>query len=101
MMWGYRRKKKKISKDDEIGECIMQSLKSIEENRRALAQNQEEDEDQLFGRHIAVTLCRLTSRQKAMAKLRIQQVLIDVEFPEETNVANCNSYFDARFPKTY
>ena len=79
----------------------MRSLKSIEENRCALVQKQEEDEDQLFGRHIAVTLRRLTSRQKAMAKLCIQQVLIDVEFPEETNVANCNSYFDARFPKTY
>ena len=61
----------------------------------------QEDEDQLFGGHIAVTHHRLTSRQKAMAKLHNQQVLIDVEFPEETNVAICNSYFNARFPKTY
>lgn len=69
---GTPKKKKKISKDDEIGECIIQSLKSIEENRRVLAQKQEEDEDQLFGHQIAITLHRLTSRQKAMAKLRIQ-----------------------------
>ena len=88
---GISKKKKKISKDDEIDECIIQSLKSIEENRRALAQKQEEDDDQLFGRQIAITLHRLTTKQKAIAKLRIQQVLIDVEFPEETNVAN--SYY--------
>jgi hypothetical protein len=79
---GIPSKKKKMSKDDEIGECIIQSLKSIEENRHALAQKQEDDEDQLFGRQVAITLHRFTSRQKAMAKLRMQQVLIDVEFPE-------------------
>ena len=89
---GIPKKKKKISKDDEIGECIIQSLKSIAENRCALAQKQEEDDDQLFGRQIAITLHRLTTKQKAIAKLRIQQVLIDVEFPEETNVGN--SYYD-------
>ena len=32
---------------------------------------------------IGATLCRLSSRQKARAKLRIQQTLVDVEFPDE------------------
>ena len=77
--------KKKVSKDGELGEeYIIRSLKSIE-NRRT--QRQDEDEDQLFGRQIATTLHRLTSRQKATAKLRIQQILIDVEFLDETQPA--------------
>ena len=65
-----------------MGEYIVQSLKSIED-RRAQRQVVSDDEDVLFGRQIAATLHRLTSRQKAVAKLRIQQVLIDVEFPDE------------------
>jgi hypothetical protein len=79
---GIPTKKKKMSKDDEVGECIIQTIKSIEENRCALAQKQEDDEDQLFGHQVAITLHHFTSRQKAMAKLCIHQVLIDVEFPE-------------------
>ena len=42
------------------------------------------DEDTLFGLQVAATLRRLTSKQKATAKIRIQQVLLEIEFPTET-----------------
>ena len=58
---------------------IISSLKSISEKR----EQRRDDEDELFGRQVAATLRRLTSRQKAQAKLRIQQTLVDVEFPDE------------------
>ena len=38
------------------------------------------DEDDLFGRQIAATLHRLSNKQKAICKLQIQQVLLNVEF---------------------
>ena len=82
--------RKVSSKDDVVGEYIIQSLKNIEE-RRTQRQAAHEDEDELFGCQIAATLHRLTSRQKAMAKLHIQQVLMDAEFPEESQATN--SYY--------
>lgn len=82
-------KKRKVSKDDVVDEYIIQSLKSIEE-RRAQRKVGEDDEDELFGRQVAVTLRRLASlsRPKAMVKLRIQQILVDAEFPDEPQASN-------------
>ena len=67
-----------------MDEAILKTLQKMEE-RRARRQDQV-DEEQLFGQHVAAVLRRLTGRQKATARLRIEQVLIDVEFPEETQV---------------
>ena len=58
---------------------IISSLRSIGDKR---AQRQDE-EDELFGRQVGATLRRLSNRQKSQAKLRIQQILMDVEFPDE------------------
>jgi len=38
------------------------------------------DEDELFCLSVAASLRRFNSQKKALAKLRIQQVLYDVEF---------------------
>ena len=73
-------KKMKDSNDDEIEVMILKSLKDMQERR---VQRNMEDEEELFGRQIAATLRRLSNRQKASAKLSIQKVLIDVEFPED------------------
>lgn len=62
--------------DDIIDKMLMHNLSQMS------AAN--DDEEELFARQIAATLRRFTNRQKAFAKLRIQSVLIDVEFsPEE------------------
>ena len=85
------KKRKVTSKDDVVDEYIIQSLRSIEE-RWAQRQVGHEDEDEHFGRQIAATLRRLPSRQKAMAKLHMQQVLVDAEFSEEPQSTN-DSYY--------
>lgn len=77
---------------EEVEKYLLCSLRDVEESsvkasvkeRRAVLSNRpEEDADELFGRHIAANLRRLTNRQKAEAKVRIQQVMIEVEFPED------------------
>ena len=57
---------------------MLRNLKNLEKKSA-----QKEDEDELFGKQIAATLRRLTYRQKAHAKMRIQGVLLDIEFPAE------------------
>lgn len=68
-------KKRKTSSMDQ---AIMKCLKHLDEKQppRTL------DEEELFGMHIAAVLRRLTNRQKSMARLKIEQVLTDVEFPD-------------------
>lgn len=72
-------KKRKLMRNNEEDKLIIKSLKGIEER---LTQKQE-DEDYLFGMLVAANMRRLNNRQKAEAKLRIQQVLVDVEYPNE------------------
>lgn len=62
--------------------ALLKSLKDLEERR---AKKQEQDEEELFGKHIAAVLHRFSPRQKAQARLRIEQVLIGVEFPDDTH----------------
>lgn len=49
---------------------------------KTLQPTHEEGECELFGRQVGATLEQLNLRQKAQARLRIQHVLVDVEFPE-------------------
>ena len=51
-----------------------------------------EDEDGLFGWQLAATLRRFPSHQKAAAKLRIQQILMDIEFGTDTSYEATPSY---------
>jgi hypothetical protein len=66
-------KKRKISSVDH---AIFKCLKHLDDKQPRLL-----DEEELFGMHIAAVLRRLSNRQKAMARLKIQEVLTDVEFP--------------------
>ena len=79
-------KKRKINKGDEIDEAILRSLKDIKE-RYSEQQQEIETEEALFGRQVAAVLHRLAPRQKAVAKLRIQQILTDAEFPDKAAIA--------------
>lgn len=60
-----------------MDEVIVMCLKGLEERCA-----QKEDEESLFGGQIATTLQRFNNRQKAQAKLLIQQVLLDIEFSD-------------------
>ena len=74
--------KRKKGKGDEVDDVILGTLKSLQERRRGKDQ-QQCDEEGHFGQQIAATLRRFTPRQKALAKLQIEQVLFSVEFPPE------------------
>lgn len=69
-------KRKKSRVGDDIEELVVRNLKHLEEHRG-------DDEEELFGRTVAATLRRLSQRQRAVAKMRIQTMLLDIEFPEE------------------
>ena len=88
-------KKRKIciSSGNEVEEMIVKTLKGIEERRE---QRTMEGEEELFGRQIAATLRRFTDRQRATAKLLIQQVLTYVEFPEETSAVTQRTHFSLK-----
>lgn len=65
-----------------VSQAILKSLKTLEETVQE-QQRVIEDEDELFGKQVAMVMRRLTCKQKAMAKLKIQQVFLDVEFPSD------------------
>ena len=55
--------------------------KLLIKNLKALDEPRQEDEEEVFGRQVAIVMRRLTPRQKAEAKLKIQRLLVDIEFP--------------------
>lgn len=72
----------KEAPQSQMSQDILKSLKILEET----VQEQQkiiDDEDELFGKQVAMVMRRLNNKQKATAKLRIQQVFLDVEFPPE------------------
>lgn len=73
--------KKRKAKAEEIDELLIKSLASLQQNK--IAKTEEIDEDGYFGQQIiAATLRHFTPRQKAIAKLRMQQIHVDTEFTE-------------------
>ena len=70
--------KKKVKAGNDIEELIVRNLHDLNQRKKRV------DEDELFGRSIAATLRRFSYRQKAHAKLKIQSLLLGIEFPDET-----------------
>ena len=70
-----KKKKKGKGGNDDLDELLIQNMQHM--------QQQMDDEDSLFDRQVAATLHRLTNRQKAIAKLCIQGMLLDTKFPEQ------------------
>ena len=71
-------KKKKAKVVDEVDEAIVRNLEELCQRRSSCIA----DEEELFGQAIAATLRRFNLCQRAMAKLRIENVLMEIEFPE-------------------
>ena len=70
-------------KGDDLDYLVCRTLKNISDRRQ-------DDDSELFGRQVGATLRCLNARQRAHAKLRIQQVLLDVEFPEPISQGSSN-----------
>ena len=76
-------KKRKVNKLDDPNTFILKNVPDIQERRSSKAEVA--DSEAHFGSHVAATLRRLEPRQRAMAKLQIDQVLLNAEFPCEPN----------------
>ena len=65
---------------DGVEEEMIKCIKDIRQRRdRKQAQ---ENEDDHFGRHVAAVMNRLPNWAKALARLQIEQTLLNAEFPE-------------------
>ena len=73
------KRKDKDKKGEEIDDFLTRNVKALEET----CAKPKDDEEELFGHQVAVNLRRFTARQKAQAKLSIQGVIMDTEFPEQ------------------
>ena len=76
----------KERKGDDVDKAIVESLKTMQDrwSRKDTENSQATlDEEGHFGHQVAATLRRLTTKQKVIAKLQIDQVLVNVEFPPE------------------
>ena len=71
---------KKMKAKDGVEDEMIKCIRDIRERRdRKQAQ---ENEDDHYGRHVAAVMKRLPNRAKALARLQIEQVLLNAEFPE-------------------
>ena len=60
---------------DEVDEAILKILAS--------SQDIQMDDEEFYGRHIGAAIHCLSPKQKALAKLQIEQVLVNIEFPND------------------
>ena len=70
---------------NEVDDALLALARSAQERRivreRKEAEKQPRNPETHYGLEIAETLNRFTPHQKALAKVRIQQVLLEIEFP--------------------
>lgn len=62
---------------DDTDGLLVKSLNSLQEKKPKVISD---DEEGHFGQQVAATLSHFTPRQRAIGKLRVQQVLTDIEF---------------------
>ena len=77
-------KRRRMTRDEEsLDQALLQDILDSHERRAKTAEIPKNPEIH-FGLDIAERLNCLNPRQKAVAKLRIQRVMLEVEFPEQT-----------------
>ena len=78
-----RPKRRRTSEDKDNDKLLLDAILARPDNPRL------EDEFESFGRSVGATLRRLEPRLQAEAKVKIQQLLLDVEFGEtDTDTAS-------------
>ena len=78
------RKNPRSSRDEDIDNAIIEGFRESRGRwEKRVEGKTEQNPDIHFGRDVGERLYRMTSRHKAIAKVRIQQVLQQVEFPSE------------------
>ena len=74
------KRKNSSQKRDEVEELMITELKEIQKRRTA---KELTDDEGYFGQHVAATLRKFNDRQKAIAKIQIEQLLVNIEFPSD------------------
>ena len=92
------KKRRKISKSEEADEAIVKTLQDLHAQR---SQQLQEDEEELFGKSVGAALRRMSLQQRAIAKLHIQQVLLNAEFPNNASYMHNNTSQLVIFKKVY
>ncbi|KAL5460196.1 hypothetical protein EMCRGX_G033624 [Ephydatia muelleri] len=77
--------KKPCRRVDECDKLLVQSLKEISD-RAMQRQVQKDDMDASFCQEVAGRLKRLSPKDNALAKMKIQKFLFDIEFPAQKSV---------------
>ena len=68
----------------EVDAIEMEILCQLKEIATPSCSTETDDEDVAYSKAIALTIKRLGPQQKAQTKIRIQQLLYDIEFPTES-----------------
>jgi hypothetical protein len=76
-------------KMDPVEQAILESMNKFHASN---VSHQESDDDAHFGRQVTSTLRRFSNQQKALAKVRIQQVLMEVEFDSSPSPYSMSNY---------
>ncbi len=79
-MRGQRRRPRDES--DSIDLAIFEELRDSRKRREMRAET-ESNAAMSFGRHVGERLNKMTPHLRAMAEVKIQQVLLDIEFPPD------------------
>ena len=83
------RKKRKGCNSEDVQDVIISRLREMDERR---SKEVPLDDNHHFALHVAGILRRLGPRQRAMAKVQIEQLLLDFEFPPEDQYAFTHTF---------
>lgn len=81
--------RRKHSSTKDVDDAIIQLSKSVVERRNKKERREPENDETRnpeyhYAIKVAKTLSRLTSRNRSLAKMKIQQMLFELEFPADT-----------------
>ena len=74
-----KKRKREDSSLDEVDHALLSRLEDL---------HKEQNGETAFGEHVAASLQLMTPRQRASARVEIDKVLLNIQFPEEPYTPN-------------
>lgn len=75
----HPRPRREQTKDEEVEDALLKTLRGVQEKQQAST-----NPNHHFGLEVAERLQQLTPHQAALAKVKIQQIMLECEFPPES-----------------
>lgn len=91
--------KKRKAKQEDIDELLVKSLYSLQDSKKA--KTEQMDEEEHYGQQIAHSLRRLNPRQKALAKIKIQELLFNIEFNPDPPAPTPYNSTESNYPNNH